>query len=99
VRVAEFDALFSETLTRIEQTGIPGARFVMSGDMALAQRARSLADRETSCCSFYAFTVTATGPNSVVMEVTVPDDRGDALSALVRRAQEARDRNTAARTA
>ena len=99
VRVAEFDALFAETLASVEQASVVCARFTLSGGAASAHRAQSLADRETGCCSFFAFTITPTGPDSMVMEVTVPNERAEVLAALVQRAQEARQGATGARTA
>lgn len=90
LRVAEFDTLFAETLTSIERSGGTRARFVLIGGATMAERARDLADRETACCSFFAFAITPSGSDSVVMEVTVPDERADVLAALVQMAEEAR---------
>jgi hypothetical protein len=99
VRVAEFDALFAETLTRVERASVASAQFMLSGSKALAERAQSLADRETGCCSFFGFSITPAGPDSVVMEVAVPSERAELLTALVRRAQQAREAAIGARTA
>lgn len=99
VRVAEFDALFAQTLAHIQQDSAVGARFVLTGGADLVERAQRLADRETGCCSFFAFTITPTGADSVVMDVVVPDERAEVLTALVQRAQEARTGAAEARTA
>jgi len=95
VRVAEFDSLFAEALTSTERVGPTSARFALIGSEDTAGRAQDLADRETECCSFFAFTITPTGPVSAVMEVTVPDARADVLAALVDIAEAAIHRSTA----
>lgn len=99
VRAAEFDVLFAETLATVEQGSTANARFVLIGGAALAERARGLADRETGCCSFFAFTVTRSGADSVVMDVVVPDERTAVLAALVQRARDAREGADGGRTA
>jgi hypothetical protein len=99
VRVAEFDALFAETLTSIEQTSRTSARFSLTGSEDTAARAQALAGRETGCCSFFGFTITPSGPVSAVMDVSVPDARADVLAALVDRAQAARKGATGGVTA
>jgi len=99
LRVAEFDSLFAETLTAIEQPTGTAARFLLTGGAELAPRAQCLADRETGCCSFFTFTITEIEPTSVVMAVTVPDAHADVLSALVDRAREATSDSSASGTA
>jgi hypothetical protein len=99
VRVAEFDALFTESSTSVEQAGPARARFVLSGGADLARRVQGLADRETGCCSFFTFTVTPAGAGRVTMDVEVPDGRAEVLAALVQRAQEAGEGTTGARPA
>ncbi|GAA1130696.1 hypothetical protein GCM10009606_08420 [Nocardioides aquiterrae] len=99
VRVAEFDALFAESFASVDQRTATSARFVLTGGADLAQRAQVLSDRETGCCSFFTFTITPADGDSVVMDVTVPSERAEVLAALVRRAHEARQGGTGARTA
>lgn len=99
VRVAEFDALFAETLAHVQQDSAVGARFVLTGGAALVERAQGLADRESGCCSFFAFTITPTGADLVTMTVTVPNERAEVLAALVQRAREVRQATAAAATA
>lgn len=89
MRVAEFDSLFAEALASTEYVSATSVRFVLSGGENGAARAQDLADRETGCCSFFTFAITSTGPDSAVMDVTVPDERADVLAALVNRAQAA----------
>jgi hypothetical protein len=99
VRVAEFDALFAETLASVDHCSATGARLVLTGGPSVAQRAQGLADRETGCCSFFTFTVAPSGSDWVAMEVVVPVERADVLSALVQRALEARQCAAGTRTA
>lgn len=99
VRVAEFDTLFAESLVSVEHASAASARFTLSGGTALTDRAQSLAGRETGCCSFFTFTITPTGPDALVMEVTVPHERAEVLAALVQRAHEAHKGAAEARTA
>lgn len=90
VRVAELDSLFADALTSTERVSPTRARFALDGSEDIAVRAQDLATRETECCSFFAFTITATGPASAVMDVTVPDEWAEVLAALVDRAEGAR---------
>ena len=99
LRVAEFDTLFAETLTSVEQTGPTSARFSLNGSALLVAHAQDLADRETRCCSFFDFTVIPTGAHTVAMDITVPNERREILGALVQRAREARKRITGRRPA
>lgn len=92
VRVAEFDSLFAEALRSIERVNPTNARFALNGTEGTAARAQDLATWETECCSFFAFTITPTGPVSVVMDVSVPDARADVLGALVDMAEAASQR-------
>ncbi|MEJ7832152.1 MAG: hypothetical protein WKF79_04505 [Nocardioides sp.] len=95
LRVAEFDALFAETLQAIEATRAGRARLVMSGERDLEERVRALAAAETACCSFFTFTVTPLDPDSshvgetatwVALDVEVPQERADLLGAILERA-------------
>src|SRR3954453_12738408 len=95
LRVAEFDDLFATALRHVQRpVGAPRARLVLAGDATLPGRVQRLADAETSCCSFFTFTVTALGPDPsaaagearVALDIEVPPDRSDVLDALVGRA-------------
>lgn len=95
VRVAEFESLFAEALTSTERVSPTRPRFALTGSDNTAARAQDLATRETECCSYFAFTITPTGPDSAVMDVTVPDTRAD-MAALVNIAETAIHRATTA---
>jgi hypothetical protein len=86
LRVAEFDALFAETLVRAERVSPTHARLELSGPADTAARARNLTEREIACCSFFDFTVTEQGI-AVGIDVRVPDARADVLAGLVTRAE------------
>jgi hypothetical protein len=86
LRVAEFDALFADAVTRVETTGPGRIRMGLRADPAVAGRAAELAARETGCCSFFTFTLTATG-GDLAMEISVPDTYTDVLEALAARAR------------
>ena len=63
LRVAAFDEVFGSSLRAVERPeGETRARLMLAGgaDLAddLAIRVQSLADAETSCCSFFTFGVT-----------------------------------------
>jgi hypothetical protein len=95
--VAAFDTLFAGSLRAVEFPGpsAAGARLVLAGDDTLAARVQQLADAETSCCSFFTFTVTPLPPDRagatvVALDIAVPAARSDVLAALVQRAQRAR---------
>jgi hypothetical protein len=95
-RVAEFDELFATSLRDVRSSaeGRPMARLLLGGDDTLSARVQRLADAETSCCSFFTFTVTrldgekeqSPGETLVALDVEVPAAQTDVLDALVRRA-------------
>jgi hypothetical protein len=100
LRLAEFDELFATSLRDIpvRPPGTEGARLLLAGDASLHARVQQLADAESSCCSFFTFTVTTLEAASsqedtetvVALDVEVPAARTDVLDALVRRAAAAR---------
>jgi hypothetical protein len=87
LRVAELDELFADALTEVRRLGGDRVRLVMLGGPELAGRVQDLVDRETRCCSFFTFTVTAgAGDHTTVVDIAVPADRADVLAALAERA-------------
>ena len=100
LRAAEFDALFASSLRAVDhlRTSPTQARLVLAGDETLSPRVQRLVDAETSCCSFFAFTLTplegprggAAGETVVVLDIGVPAARSSLLAALVRRAEQVR---------
>ena len=83
-RLAEFDELFRglRGIDRIEPTRL---RLVVRETGGVIERARELTARETSCCSFFDFTVSATGTD-VVIDVQVPPERVVVLDGIAAQA-------------
>lgn len=96
LRAAEFDELFATSLRDVQPSaeGRLMARLLLGGHDTLPARVQRLADAETSCCSFFTFTVTcldteteqSPGETLVALDVEVPAARIDVLDALIRRA-------------
>ena len=90
LRLAEFDALFAGRMTSIEASRDQRARMVFEGLVGLQAMVQDLADRESQCCSFFAFTVASVagdhGSEAVTLDVEVPVSRAHVLAALVARA-------------
>jgi hypothetical protein len=84
-RRAEFDDLFRSAIA-VERITERHARFLLTGSADRAEQVRDLAARETECCSFFTFTVTAQPPAEVVCDIEVPAGYVDVLAALVDRA-------------
>jgi hypothetical protein len=86
LRLAEFDALFSEWVRRVER-GDESVRLHLTGPVGLGDQVRDLAERESTCCSFFTFAVA--GPDDdLSLDISVPVERRDILSALRERAIE-----------
>ena len=86
LRLAEFDALFSEAVRSVERHG-QRVRMHLTGTPDLRDRVRDLAERESACCSFFTFAIDGT-PGNVTLEISVPPERRDILAALADRAVE-----------
>lgn len=84
-RAAEFAGLFSSTVRGAERTGPTRLHLELEPSPEAAARAAGLAAAETRCCSFFTFTLTATG-GSLSLDVTVPDGQVPVLDALSDRA-------------
>jgi hypothetical protein len=83
LRLAEFDQLFTESLRSIERTGESAVRLMLAGDADLARRTQSLADAESTCCSFFTFIVTPLNDQDVAFDVSVPTAYTEVLDGLV----------------
>jgi hypothetical protein len=84
-RLAEFDALFAESVRSVEH-GEGTAVLRLSGAAGLRERVLDLTARETACCSFFTFAVTGTD-DDLLLAVSAPPQRHDLLGALVGRAE------------
>ncbi|MGW3624082.1 hypothetical protein [Streptomyces sp. NPDC000880] len=84
LRVAEFDGLFADALQRIERVEPGRLRLVLDG--TAEERARELAQRESSCCSFFTFSLDRDSSRRALMDVAVPAEHTAVLDALAVRA-------------
>jgi hypothetical protein len=96
-RVGEFDTLFERHLVRVERPDPTQATLILGGDDRLEANVRDLTERESQCCSFFAFEVARQpaqegGSVLVRLDVQVPPARRPVLEALVDRALSARER-------
>ena len=85
VRLAEFDALFASSLLGVDRVNGRTARLELRREPAVAARAADLSVRETQCCSFFEFAVSATG-GGLTLVVAVPHGQEAVLAALIDRA-------------
>ncbi|MFI6604458.1 hypothetical protein ACIBHX_50225 [Nonomuraea sp. NPDC050536] len=88
LRVAEFDELFATALRGLERVAPTHLRLTLDGGSQVEETARDLAARETSCCSFFAFSLTPSDTRLVV-DVEVPSAHARVLDGLQARAVEA----------
>ncbi len=91
LRLAEFDALFAADVTDVQHPSADTALLTLRPDASVAARAADLAVRETGCCSFFEFTLTATG-GQLTLQIRTPAAQIEVLDALVDRARRSRAR-------
>ncbi|TWF79234.1 hypothetical protein FHX44_115162 [Pseudonocardia hierapolitana] len=89
LRAAEFDAVFATALNRVERPAPERLRLILDGSAVTASAVRDLVARESSCCSFFGFRLTAS-TDDLVLDVQVPAARIAVLDGLARRAEGAR---------
>ncbi|GAA0904219.1 hypothetical protein GCM10009557_79850 [Virgisporangium ochraceum] len=90
LRVAEFEDLFATAVREVEPVGAGHVRVRLAGPVGLEERVRDLTARETRCCSFFTFTVSAqptADGESVTVDVRVPAPYAGVLASLVERAR------------
>jgi hypothetical protein len=86
LRLAEFDELFATAVQAVEQVDGSRVRLLLQPDPAVAARAADLIVRETDCCSFFTFTLTA-ADGTLALDVAVPPEQAKVLDALAGRAR------------
>lgn len=91
LRLAEFDALFATDVTSVQQTSADTAQLTLRPEARVAARAADVAVRETACCSFFEFALTATG-GQLTLQVRTPPSQRQVLDAVVGRVRRARAR-------
>ncbi|WP_433331975.1 hypothetical protein [Spirillospora sp. CA-294931] len=85
LREAEFDALFARAVTEVRTVAPGKVAMRLRADPEVAGRAAELAARETECCSFFTFTLIATG-GALTLEVAAADRHAEVVAALAERA-------------
>ncbi|MEU9885907.1 hypothetical protein [Sphaerisporangium sp. NPDC051011] len=85
LRVAEFDALFAETVQTVRREERERLHLELVFGPEHAARAAELAARENGCCSFFTFTLTI-ADGSLTLDVAVPPEQIEVLDALQARA-------------
>ena len=85
LRLAEFDGLLSAAGGTAERIGRDQLRVDLPPTPEVAAETASLIVRETECCSFFIFTLTATA-GALHLDVTVPTSHTSVLDALTQRA-------------
>lgn len=84
LRVAEWDALFSERLTSLSRPELLQLRLDLVSGPGVGERVRDLAARESGCCSFFTFTTTP-GEDLIGLDVAVDPAHEKVLDALAAR--------------
>jgi hypothetical protein len=91
LRLAEWDRLFASSLVGVARERQTLLTLTLTASGGVAAEVRELAGRESSCCSFFQFTVTPSGERVTVgvgvgVGVDVPPERADALDWIEARA-------------
>jgi hypothetical protein len=81
LRVAELDALCAESVLGVERVEPHRLRLRLRATPWTAGRAAELMTRETGCCAFFTFTLTAT-TGTLSLEIGVPSRQVTVLDAL-----------------
>jgi hypothetical protein len=85
LRIAEWDALFSEHLTALSRPAAQRVRLELSAASGGEDRVRDLAGRESGCCSFFTFDLTD-DDGAVRLDIAVNSVHQPVLDALAERA-------------
>jgi hypothetical protein len=85
-RVDELDQLFATALRAQARPGPAHLRLTLDGAERIEAITRDLIARETSCCSWFTFTLTRTPTQQLQLDVQVPADRTQMLDAIAARA-------------
>lgn len=86
IRLAEFEALVVPAVRRVDRHGRT-VRMHLSGTDGLFDKVHDLAEREMSCCSFFAFAIEGTDQDLTV-DISAPPARQEILDDLLRRVRE-----------
>lgn len=91
LRAAEFDDLFSEHLLGITKHAATNVSMRLDNEQGLADWVEDLTARESSCCSFFTFSLTQAA-DELTLAIVVPETRVAILAALTGRAEAMRQR-------
>ena len=94
LRVAEFDAVFAESVRQVERLAPAQVRLRLDPTGMVAAKVADLAVRETGCCSFFTFTQTSNA-GQLWLDITVPAAQVEVLDALAARVAALSDRSAA----
>uniref|UniRef100_A0AAU2K193 Arsenate reductase n=1 Tax=Streptomyces sp. NBC_00049 TaxID=2903617 RepID=A0AAU2K193_9ACTN len=84
LRVAEWDALFSERLTSLVRPEPLRLRLDLAGGPDVEERVQDLVVKESGCCSFFTFTTTP-GEDLIRLDIAVDPAHEAILDALAAR--------------
>jgi hypothetical protein len=84
LRVAEWDAMFSERLTSMSRPQPLRLRLDLAGGEGVEDGVRDLVERESGCCSFFTFTTTP-GEGLIALGISVDQAHEAVLDALAER--------------
>jgi hypothetical protein len=85
LRMAEFDRLFA-LATAADRLSPEQVRIALPSSPQVAAQAADLVVRETRCCSFFTFSLTASA-GRLHLDVTVPDTQAQVLDAILGRVE------------
>jgi hypothetical protein len=88
LRLAEWDGLFTDAAMLVRRPERLRVTIVLRPEARLAARAAELSVRETQCCSFFTFAVTA-ADGVVSLDIDVSAEHAAVLDTLARRAESA----------
>jgi hypothetical protein len=84
LRLAEFDDLFATAVRAVDRIDPTRLRLTLDPRPEVAARTADLVVRETACCGFFTFTLTA-AEEQLRLEVAVPDRQTAVLDGLAAR--------------
>ena len=85
LRAAEFDAVFADAVRLVERPSPDRVRLELEPAAEVAARVADLVVRETACCSFFTFALTATA-GALHLDITVVPGHIEVLDVLAAQA-------------
>lgn len=89
LRLREFDTFCATAVRSVERIGVLSVRLRLLPRPDIAATAADLLVRETACCSFFTFNLSATA-GELVLDISVPARHAAVLDALSARVTEVR---------